>query len=78
MASDRARDIAFIMRCAGAAMVSLVLAQAIGLSHPVWASMTGIIVSQDRFSDTGQATLGRCIGTLIGVAIAVLVGSAGP
>ena len=37
--------------------------------------MTGVIVGQEKLGDTRQATLGRFVGTLLGVGIAVVVGS---
>ncbi|OLP54686.1 hypothetical protein BJF92_12720 [Rhizobium rhizosphaerae] len=70
----RLRDLLFVLRCSAAATVSILLAQAVGLPHPVWAAMSGVIVSQERLGDTQQATIGRFLGTLLGVAIAVLVG----
>lgn len=75
MRETQARDLAFVIRCSGAATLSFLLAQAIGLPHPVWAAMTGVIVCQEKLDDTRQATFGRFVGTLLGVAIAVVVGS---
>ncbi len=75
MTEDQAREIAFVTRCSGAATLSFILAQAVGLPHPVWAAMTGVIVGQEKLDETRQATLGRFFGTLLGVAIAVVVGS---
>lgn len=69
------RNVAFVLRCSGAATLSYILSQAIGLPHPVWAAMSSVIVSQDRLGDTRQATIGRFIGTLVGVIIAVIVGT---
>ena len=43
MTEDQAREIAFVTRCSGAATLSFILAQAVGLPHPVWAAMTGVI-----------------------------------
>jgi uncharacterized membrane protein YgaE (UPF0421/DUF939 family) len=74
LTEDRARELAFVFRCSGAATLSFLLAQAVGLPHPVWAAMTGVIVGQEKLGDTRQATLGRFVGTLLGVAIAVLIG----
>ncbi len=70
-----ARHIAFVVRCSGAATLSYMLANAIGLPHPVWASMSGVIVSQEKLNDTRTATAGRLFGTVVGVVVAVLVGS---
>ncbi|WP_337268476.1 FUSC family protein [Oryzifoliimicrobium ureilyticus] len=69
------RDIAFVLRCSGAATVGYLVAQTAGLPHPVWAAMSGIIVSQEKLGDTRQATIGRFIGTLLGVSIAVMIGT---
>lgn len=76
MTEARIRDILFVLRCSAAATLSILLAEAVGLPHPVWAAMSGVIVSQDRLGDTQQATVGRFLGTLTGVAIAVAVGLA--
>jgi uncharacterized membrane protein YccC len=70
LTEDQARELAFVTRCSGAATLSFVVAQALGLPHPVWAALTGVIVSQ-------EATLGRFAGTLLGVTIAVVLGSLG-
>ncbi|CAO3381955.1 FUSC family protein [Azospirillum argentinense] len=75
MTETRARDVAFVLRCSGAATLSFLLAQAVGFPHPVWAAMTGVIVSQERLGDTRQAVIGRFAGTLLGVVIAVAVGT---
>ena len=75
MTEDQARELAFVARCSGAATLSFIMAKAVGLPHPVWAAMTGVIVGQENLGDTRQATLGRLAGTLLGVGIAVAVGS---
>lgn len=64
-----------MLRCSAAATLSFLLAQAVGLPHPVWAAMTGVIVSQEKLGDTRQATVGRFVGTLLGVVIAVVIGT---
>ncbi len=76
MTETQLRNLLFVARCAGAAMVAIWLAGTLGLPHPVWAAMSAIIVSQDRIGDTRQVTVGRLLGTLLGVVIAVLVGTA--
>jgi uncharacterized membrane protein YccC len=68
------RNIAFVLRCSAAATFSYMLARAVGLPHPVWAAMSGIIVSQENLTQTHNATVGRLFGTVIGVVIAVAVG----
>jgi uncharacterized membrane protein YccC len=68
------RHVAFVLRCSAAATCSYLLARAVGLPHPVWAAMSGIIVSQENLTQTHSATVGRLFGTVIGVVIAVTVG----
>ena len=68
------RHIAFVLRCSAAATGSYLLARAVSLPHPVWAAMSGIIVSQENLTQTHSATVGRLFGTVIGVVIAVAVG----
>lgn len=75
MNETRVRDLAFALRGSGAATLSFILAAAAGLPHPVWAAMSGIIVGQEKLGDTGQATVGRFVGTLLGVIVAVLIGT---
>lgn len=75
MNETRVRDLAFVLRCSGAATLSFVMAEIGGLPHPVWAVMSGIIVGQEKLGDTRQATIGRFVGTLLGVIIAVVIGT---
>ncbi|MGO9817551.1 MAG: FUSC family protein [Acidocella sp.] len=74
-----ARHAAFVLRCSGAASLSYLLGAAVGLQHPVWASISSIIVSQEKsqekLNETNSATLWRLAGTIIGVAVTVAVGS---
>ncbi|WP_058188167.1 FUSC family protein [Terracidiphilus gabretensis] len=74
MQNELARHIAFVLRCSAAATGSYMLAQAVGLPHPVWAAMSGVIVSQENLTQTHNATVGRLSGTVIGIVIAVAVG----
>lgn len=69
------RDIAFVLRCSGAATLAYALAAALGLQHPVWASITGVIVSQDNLDQTRSAVIWRFAGTVVGIAVAVIAGS---
>jgi uncharacterized membrane protein YccC len=74
MRKELVRHIAFVVRCSAAATCAYLLARAVGLPHPVWAAMSGIIVSQENLTQTHSATVGRLFGTVIGVVIAVTVG----
>lgn len=67
------RSIAFVARCTGAAVLSLVIANRIGLDHPVWASVSALVVSQDKLGDTHRSLTWRVVGTLVGLAVALLV-----
>ncbi|HET6554198.1 MAG TPA: FUSC family protein [Dyella sp.] len=66
-----ARYIAFVLRCSGAATLATILANCLGMPHAMWASMSAIIVSQERLNETRNATLWRLAGTLIGIAVSV-------
>lgn len=69
------RDAAFVLRCSGAAALSYLLATSAGLPRPVWAAMSAIIVSQERLEETRGATFARLLGTIIGIVVAVAIGS---
>ena len=66
------RTIAYIARCAIAAMLSYAAANALGLGHPVWAVASSLIVSQETARETRNSFLWRVAGTLIGAGIAFL------
>lgn len=70
---DFIRHLAFVLRCSAAASLSYGLASALSLPHPVWASMSAIIVSQEKINETKDAMVGRFGGTLIGISAAVAV-----
>ncbi len=64
------RHTAFVLRCSGSATLSYLLADSVHLPHPVWASMSSLIVSQDSLSETSALISGRIAGTIIGVCVA--------
>jgi uncharacterized membrane protein YccC len=68
-----ARSMAFVARCALAAAVAYKLAELLGLSMPVWASISALVVSQDRWSETQTSLYERIRGTSLGVAISLVV-----
>lgn len=70
-----ARDIAFVLRCSGAATIAYLLASALGLAHPVWASISGVIVSQEKLDQTRHAALWRFAGTIVGIVVGVAASS---
>jgi uncharacterized membrane protein YgaE (UPF0421/DUF939 family) len=69
--------LAFVARCALSASLAYGVALQVGLSHPVWAPMSALIVSQERLADTRQSLWGRLLGTVLGMASAVLVDALG-
>ncbi len=70
-----ARDIAFVLRCSGAATLAYIIAFTLGFQHPVWASISGVIVSQEHLHQTRGAVVWRFAGTVVGILVAVLAGS---
>ena len=71
--ADTIRSAAFVARCTGAAVLALVVANRLGLDHPVWASVSALVVSQDTLGDTHRSLSWRIVATVIGVGVAVLV-----
>ncbi|HWZ49247.1 MAG TPA: FUSC family protein [Herbaspirillum sp.] len=63
----------FAVRCAASGTVAYLLATAIGLPHPVWASMSSLIVSQESIEETRHSIVGRVIGTITGAVVAIMV-----
>jgi uncharacterized membrane protein YccC len=64
----------FVLRCSLAASVAYGLATLVGFQHPVWAPIEALIVSQESIGETFDSIQDRLVGTLIGVAVALLVG----
>lgn len=67
------RTALFVARCAGAAVASQVLAEAMGLPFPLWAALSALVVSQERLAETRASLVARVLSTVVGVAVAVLV-----
>ncbi|HTR17188.1 MAG TPA: FUSC family protein [Acetobacteraceae bacterium] len=72
--NDRLLFAVFALRCAGAATLAYWLATVVGLPHPLWATVSAVIVSQDRFMETRLSISGRIVGTIIGAGVAVAIG----
>jgi uncharacterized membrane protein YccC len=66
-------SVAFVIRCAFAAVAAYKLAALTGLSMPVWASISALVVSQERWHETRSSLYDRIRGTLLGVAISLTV-----
>lgn len=69
--------VSFVIRCAGSATLAYLLALVLQLPHPVWASMSALIVSQENIHATRDSMSGRIIGTLLGALIALIVHRSG-
>ncbi|MBB5464990.1 putative membrane protein YccC [Paraburkholderia sp. CI2] len=54
--------------------MAYLLATAVGLPYPVWASMSSLVVSQESLDETRHTIVGRIVGTIAGAVVAVLVG----
>jgi len=68
--------IAFVLRCTAAATIAYSLASFIGLAHPLWTCIFALVGSQDSEAAIYTTIGGRVAGTVIGVIIAIAVGSA--
>ncbi|BCI71162.1 hypothetical protein SUS17_634 [Sphingomonas sp. S17] len=71
--AEAIRAAAFVIRCTGAAVLALVVADALHLDHPIWASVSALVVSQEKLGDTNRTLAWRVVATLIGVAVATAV-----
>ncbi len=60
-------DLAFVVRCTVAATAAYMLANAMGMDRPGWASVSALIVSQEGLRETAWASIWRVVGTLLGV-----------
>lgn len=67
------RCILFAARCAAAASLAQTLAVWLDLSFPVWATLSALVVSQERLAETRTSLIGRLLGTVVGMAVAVSV-----
>ena len=68
-------DVAFVLRCAVAANLSYGLSFKVGLASPAWASISAIIVSQEKLGQTGSALAWRFAGTVVGIVVAIAMDS---
>jgi uncharacterized membrane protein YgaE (UPF0421/DUF939 family) len=67
----------FVARCVVAASVAEVIAVHIGLPHPVWAPISALVVTQESVAATLSSALGRLVGTVLGVTVALIVNRLG-
>ena len=61
------RAFAFIARCSGAATCAYFAADRIGLPHPLWATISALMVPQEKLADTNHSLWGYILGTLVGI-----------
>jgi uncharacterized membrane protein YccC len=59
--------VAFVARCAGAATCAYFVADRIGLPHPLWATISALMVPQEKLADTNNSLWGYILGTLVGI-----------
>ena len=63
----------FAIRCASSAALACLLSDLMHLDHTVWASMSALIVSQEKLKATHTHVAGRITGTVIGALVALVV-----
>ena len=61
------RAVAFVVRCSGAATCAYFVADRIGLPHPLWATISALMVPQEKLADTNNSLWGYILGTLVGI-----------
>jgi uncharacterized membrane protein YgaE (UPF0421/DUF939 family) len=71
------RAIAFVVRCSGAATLAYLTATLVGLPHPVWATISALVVSQEKLHDTQGSLKGRILGTFIGIGAGITANALG-
>lgn len=63
----------FAVRCAASAALACLLSDLMNLDHTVWASMSALIVSQEKLKATHTHVAGRITGTVIGALVALII-----
>jgi hypothetical protein len=61
------RAVAFVARCSGAATFAYFVADRIGLPHPLWTTISALMVPQEKLADTNDSFRGYTFGTLVGI-----------
>jgi len=64
---------AFVMRCSGAATAAWGVSILIGSCEPVWGVMSALIISHLRLDEAQSCSIGRVLGTLLGIAVSLSV-----
>jgi hypothetical protein len=61
------RTVTFVARCSGAAACAYFVANRIGLPHPLWTTISALMVSQEKLAGTNDSFRGYALGTLVGI-----------
>jgi hypothetical protein len=65
------RATAFVARCSGAATLAYLISFWIGLPYPVWSTISALIVSHEKLSETRSLLNDRILGTVLGIGVAI-------
>ena len=68
--------VVFVVRCSSSATLAYILGLAVGLSYPMWASISAVVVSQEQLGETWASVGSRIAGTVLGVCVAIAVNAA--
>src|SRR5215813_4553429 len=65
------RATAFVARCSGAATLAYLISFWIGLPYPVGSTISALIVSHEKLSETRSLLNDRILGTILGIGVAI-------
>ena len=65
------RATTFVARCSGAATLAYLISFWIGLPYPVWSTISALIVSHEKLSETRSLLNDRILGTVLGIGVAI-------
>ena len=67
------RATAFVARCSSAATLAYLISFWIGLPYPVWSTISALVVSHEKLSETRSLLNNRILGTVLGIGIAIAI-----
>jgi len=67
------RGTAFVARCSSAATLAYLISFWIGLPYPVWSTISALVVSHEKLSETRSLLNNRILGTVLGIGIAIAI-----
>ncbi len=73
--AERLPETVHVLRFPLAAVLAFLIASQLGLGYPSWAAVSAIIVLQEDLNGTRTAVHWRVLGTMTGVAVALLCGT---